>query len=290
MKNTTYIEKCLEFDSVTYVLTLYYMNWLTHDFWTRTGGWEFDRSHGAGTSSPSHWQQVEEQAPKPVGWMMCFLLMTFVPVQELCVNIYIYIYVYIHICIYALLYEFCFLWFTNCVLLSDDNSLIPGCLWLLVFVLNNTLILDIWCSTIPHLPECFCPWTFYRIQHGAIGLGYSAGSFRLCNWLSLRRLVSWINHLPSACWSTFWKSIFKHQLGCRFDILDSISSFLCILTYATIYVLIHHIIFWLYLYFLNILYFFKHPCTNIFHRRSLCTFYFTKKGTVAYITKKLRFA
>ena len=65
---------------------LYYMNWLTHDFWTRTGGWEFDRSHGAGTSSPSSWQQVEEQAPKPVGWMMCFLLMTFVPVQKLCVG------------------------------------------------------------------------------------------------------------------------------------------------------------------------------------------------------------
>ena len=63
---------------------LYYMNWLTLDFWTRTGGWEFDRSHGAGTSSPSHWQQVEEQAPKPVGWMMCFLLMTLVPVQKLC--------------------------------------------------------------------------------------------------------------------------------------------------------------------------------------------------------------
>ena len=35
---------------------LYYIN----DFWTQTGGWEFDRSHGAGTSSPSHWQQVEE--------------------------------------------------------------------------------------------------------------------------------------------------------------------------------------------------------------------------------------
>ena len=55
--------------------------------------------------------------------------------------------------------------------------------------------------------------------------------------------------LPPACWSTFWKSIFKHQLGCRFEILDSISSFFCILTYAIIYVLIHHIIFWLYLYF-----------------------------------------
>ena len=72
---------------------LYYINGLTHDFWTRTGGWEFDRSHGAGTSSPSHWQQVEEQAPKPVGWTMCFLLMTLVPVQKLCVDIYVYIYV-----------------------------------------------------------------------------------------------------------------------------------------------------------------------------------------------------
>ena len=80
---------------------LYYMNWLTHDFWTQTGGWEFNRSHGAGTSSPSHWQQVEEQAPKPVGWIMCFLLMTFVPVQKLCVNIYIYIYMHF-------LYEFCY--------------------------------------------------------------------------------------------------------------------------------------------------------------------------------------
>ena len=50
---------------------------------------------GAGTSSPSHWRQVEEQAPKPVGWMMWFHLMTFVPVQKLCVNIYVYIYIYI---------------------------------------------------------------------------------------------------------------------------------------------------------------------------------------------------
>ena len=72
-------------------------------------------------------------------------------------SVFIYIYIYI----YVLLYEFCFLWFTNCVLLSDDNSLIPGCLWLLAFVLNNTLILGIWCSTIPHLPGCFCPWTFF---------------------------------------------------------------------------------------------------------------------------------
>ena len=26
---------------------------------------------------------------------------------------------------------------------------------------------------------------------------------RLCNWLSLRCLVPWINHLPPVCWSTF---------------------------------------------------------------------------------------
>ena len=77
------------------------INALAHDFWTRTGGWEFDRSHGAGTSSPSHWQQAEEQAPKPVGWTMCFLLMTMVPVQKLCVNVYVYIYMYVHS-----LYEF----------------------------------------------------------------------------------------------------------------------------------------------------------------------------------------
>ena len=202
---------------------LYYINGLTHDFWTRTGGWEFDRSHGAGTSSPSHWQQVEEQAPKPVGWTMCFLLMTLVPVQKLCVNIYVYIYMYVH-SLYEFCYRsyiqrechsvlaklhpitfyriisgecavpglnatFCFLWFINCVLLFDKN-LILGCLWPLVFVLNNILILGIWCSTTPHLPGCFCPWTFFQnigfntmltdpfMSHLATQLGYSAGEFQ----------------------------------------------------------------------------------------------------------------
>ena len=55
----------------------------------------------------------------------------------------------------------CFFWFTNCVLLFDKN-LILGCLWHLIFVWNNILILGIWCSTIPHLPGCFCPWTFFE--------------------------------------------------------------------------------------------------------------------------------
>ena len=121
--------------------------------------------------------------------------------------------------------------------------------------LNNTLMLGIWCSIIPHLPGCFWPWTFFQnigfntvltgpfMSHLATQLGFLQGSFRLCNWLSLRRLVPWINHLPPACWSTFWKSNFKQQLGCRFDIMDNIYIFLCVLTYAIIYVLIHQIIF-----------------------------------------------
>ena len=37
--------------------------------------------------------------------------------------------IYIYINIYALLHAFCFLWFTNRFFLSDDNSLIAGCLW-----------------------------------------------------------------------------------------------------------------------------------------------------------------
>ena len=112
--------------------------------------------------------------------------------------IYIYIYIYIYICMYipytssvigriyngsviqywrgctpsrsigecavpGLNATFCFLWFTNCVLLFDKN-LILGCLWLLVFVLNNILILAIWCSTIPHLPGCFVPGPSLRIS------------------------------------------------------------------------------------------------------------------------------
>ena len=147
---------------------------LNHEFWTRTGGWEFDRSHGTGTSSLSHWQQVEEQAPKPVGWMMCFLLMTFVPVQKLCVNIYV--------CIFYMSSVFLGLPIVSCSLMIIVKYQ--------AFVLNNTLILGIWCSTIPHLPGCFCPWTFFQnigfnmvpsdpfMSHLATQLGYSVGEFQ----------------------------------------------------------------------------------------------------------------
>ena len=91
------------------------------------------------------------------------------------------------------------------------------------------------------------------MSHLATQLGYSAGKFQALHWLSLRRLVFgvWINHLPPAYIFIFY-----------------------ILTYAIPYVLIHHIICRLYLYFLNnFLYFFKYSWTNILHRRSLYTLY-----------------
>ena len=107
----------------------------------------------------------------------------------------------------------------------------------------------------------------YRIQHGAIGPLYITSSYS--TWIFCRGIlsfatdcpcgvwVSWINHLPPVCWSTFWKSTFKQQLGYRFDIIDCKSSFFCILTYAIVHVLIHHMLFRLYLYFLNsVLYFY----------------------------------
>ena len=71
--------KCCKKHSIATITQLRSLKLLI-EFWTRIGGWEFDRSHGAGTSSPSYWPQAQ----KPVGWMMCFLLMTFVPVQKLC--------------------------------------------------------------------------------------------------------------------------------------------------------------------------------------------------------------
>ena len=54
-----------------------------------------------------------------------------------------------------------------------------------------------------------------------------------------------------------------------------INPIFCVLTCAIIYFLIHQIIFRFCLLKYS-LFFFKYSCTNIFHRRSLCTFYSTK--------------
>ena len=83
-----------------------------------------------------------------VGWCVSSWWSLFPSRSSVLINIYMYISSFIWVLVY-------------CVLLSD-NSLIPGCLWLLVFVLNNTLILGIWSSTVPNLQGCFCPWTFFQ--------------------------------------------------------------------------------------------------------------------------------
>ena len=84
--------------------------------------------------------------------------------------------------------------------------------------------------------------------------------------------MSWINHLPPACWPTFWKLNFKQQLDCRFDIMDNESYFyLCfdICKYICLDTSDHFR-----LYLLKYPFFFKYSCINIFHRRSLYTFYY----------------
>ena len=92
--------------SLKLVHMFYYMNWLTHNFWTRTGGWVW--------SLPWRWHTLS--IPLTTGWgtsaetcMMCFFLMTLVPVQKLCVNVYIYIHIHIYIYRYMhFLYDFCY--------------------------------------------------------------------------------------------------------------------------------------------------------------------------------------
>ena len=78
---------------------LYYMNWLIHYFWTRTGGWEGALAH------PLHPidNRSRNRRRTPVGWMMCFLPMTFVPRPE-ALYIYMYVCMFIYIYIYTFFY------------------------------------------------------------------------------------------------------------------------------------------------------------------------------------------
>ena len=127
----------------------------------------------------------------------------------------------------------------------------------------------------------------YRIQHGAIGPLYVTSSYS--TWILCSGVSGFATDCPCDVWCRGLTTCLLHvgppfvnrflntswAVGLTYWIVRvtySIPSFICILAYATTYVLMHHIIFWLYLYFLNILYFFKYSCTNIFHRRSLCTF------------------
>ena len=127
-----------------------------------------------------------------------------------------------------------------------------------------------------------------RIQHGTIGPIYITSSYSTrifyrgvsgfvtdcpCGVLC-RRLTPCLlhvcplfgNRLLNNSWAV---DIMDCNLQCK-------SSHFCILIHAIVYVL-HHMIFQLYIYILNsFVFFIKYSCTNIFHRRSLYTFYYIR--------------
>ena len=75
----------------------------------------------------------------------------------------------------------------------------------------------------------------YRIEHGAIGSLYVTSSYS--TWILCRGVSGFANDCPCGVWCRglptcllhvgppFWKSIFKQQLDCRCDIMDSMSYF-----------------------------------------------------------------
>ena len=120
-----------------------------------------------------------------------------------------------------------------------------------------------------------------RIQHGAIGPLYVTSSYSTC--IFCRGVSGFATDCPCDVWCRGWTTCLLHigpPFGNRF-----LNSWAIGLTYWIVYLIFFvfwhmqlymswYIIsfFWLYLYVLNILYFFfKYTCTNIFH--SLCTFY-----------------
>ena len=127
----------------------------------------------------------------------------------------------------------------------------------------------------------------YWIQHSANGPLYVTSSYS--TWIFCRGFSGFATHCPCGVWCRglttcllhvglpFGNRIFKPQLGCRFDIMDNISYSLLVFWLKQLYMSWYVRSFFGFT-FLNILYFFKYSCTNIFDRRSLYTFY-SKNGT-----------
>ena len=117
-----------------------------------------------------------------------------------------------------------FFGFTHCVLLYDNktNTRMFMTIGIRLKKLFDTKYFGFWNLSPPRMFLSLDLLPEYRLQHGTIGPLYVTsrystriyilqGSFRLCHWLCLWRLVSWINHFPRVCWSTLWKSTFKQQ-------------------------------------------------------------------------------
>ena len=119
---------------------------------------------------------------------------------------------------------------------SMIDSLILWCLWPLVFVSNNILILAIWRSAISH-PKMFLVQGLseYRIQHGAIGPLHVTSSYS--TWIFCRGVSGFVIDCPCGVWCPglttcllyvgplFGNRLLKQQLGCRFEKMDCKSSF-----------------------------------------------------------------
>ena len=130
----------------------------------------------------------------------------------------------------------------------------------------------------------------YRIQHGAIGPLYVTSSYSI--WIFCRGVSGFATDCPCDVWCRGLTTCLLH-VGPHFGNRFLNISWAVGLTYWIVYLIIVHIFFhmqsymswyiisffWLYLYFLIILNFFKYSCTNIFHRRSLCTFYYMASNT-----------
>ena len=167
---------------------------------------------------------------------MCFFLMTLVPVQKLCVNIYVYIYIYIFVYIpytssvigriyngsiiqywrsctpsrsiglflwsarflgWMPLFVFFGLPIVSCSLIKSNTRMLVT----FGICFNTILILSIWCSTIPHLPGCLLSldllWE-YRIQHGANGPPYVTSSYS--TWIFCRGVSGFATDCPCGVW------------------------------------------------------------------------------------------
>ena len=133
------------------------------------------------------------------------------------------------------------------------------------------------------------PWMFlsldllseYWIQRGAIGPLYVTSNYP--TWMFCRGVSGFATDCPCDVWCRGLTTCLLH-VGPPFGNRFLNTNWAVGLTYWILY--LSFFVFWhmqlcldtsynflVYLYFLNILYFFKYSCTYIFHRRSLCTFY-----------------
>ena len=123
----------------------------------------------------------------------------------------------------------------------------------------------------------------YRIQHGAVGPLYVTSSYS--NWIFCMGVSGFATACPCDVWCRGLTTCLLH-IGPPFGNQILNTSWGVSLTYWIVY--LHFLVFWhmqLYVswYIISFLalslllkysLFFKYSCTNIFHRRSVCTFYY----------------